>query len=77
MSKSKKKKARAPKAKPEKLVKCYLCELTCAKVEDDFCHGCKQHVCEKCCTNGDVAWGGHAPEDHRAADEGEDDEGAW
>jgi hypothetical protein len=34
-------------------------------------------VCEKCCTNGDVAWGGHAPEDHRAADEGEDDEGAW
>ena len=49
--------------------KCFNCEEPCTK--DDFCHGCKVHVCNDCSVNYDMPFGSHEPELH-LIDEGDE-----
>ena len=42
--------------------KCYHCKESCN--EDQFCHGCKQYICEDCSKNYEMPWGGHDPDLH-------------
>lgn len=62
------------KKKVERLVECFLCKEPKAKEDDDYCHGCHKHVCESCCTNIDVPWGGHEPAAHKSDEEPGDDD---
>ena len=48
--------------------KCYLCktEVDLKEIEDLFCYGCNNLICEKCDVNPTLplGLGGHTPEDH-------------
>lgn len=43
---------------------CFLCKKMTADSKDDYCSGCECWICEPCCTNPNVPWGSHDPEDH-------------
>ena len=40
---------------------CFHCAAECR--EEDYCYGCKTHICRECCVNIDPC-GSHPPEDH-------------
>ena len=52
--------------------KCALCEKEVP--EDNFCHGCKEFVCDGCSGGFNAPMGGHDLMDHEEALDDEDDE---
>ena len=50
---------------------CYFCEKKCVK--DDYCHGCKQYICNDCSINCSLT-GNHNVEDHLEEEEEFEDE---
>ena len=58
------------KPEPEKKGKCYQCAKPCG--DDQYCHGCKEFICEECTVNFDPPWGSHQPNVH--FEESEDDD---
>lgn len=51
---------------------CALCEGVATK--DDYCFGCKEWVCETCCVNYNMPFGGHELEVHTEDPEEDFDE---
>jgi hypothetical protein len=43
---------------------CALCDASCTA--EDYCYGCRKHVCQNCCSNLSMPMGTHEPADHAA-----------